>query len=173
MQARNSTTYVRKTNPGCWTAAMKHCPALSAALLQVTHDAAMRTLHGPNLSSFLSVLGMAFGDALLNHLKQFRFSETVGLIVMRDMDHYRSVISEFHCPRVESAFELLRTLCTILVVPAASVQGFLDEPTLAGVPKQELFAFVQLREDFQSRDGQRAAWATDVVKSFRIVNSCF
>lgn len=138
--------------------------AQCVALLQVTHDAARRALHGTNLMSFLSVLGMAFGELLLTHLKQFRFSETVGLILMRYMDQYRTVVREFKSPKVDSAFELLRTLCTILVVPAVSVKGFLDEPTLAGVPKEELFAFVKLREDFQSRDGQRAQWAKDLVK---------
>ena len=69
---------------------------------------------------------------------------------MRSIEH-RAAVRELDCAEVDSAFELMRDMVNLFIVPLEQLQGLTEEGRLKRVSEQTLVQWLQARVDWSSR----------------------
>lgn len=107
-------------------------------------------LDGKNVDAVLTELGTRFHRVIYEHLQQFQYSSTGGMLAICDVNKYRECVKEFQSPVVLSLFDTLHALTNLLVVVPDNLKQVCHGEHLAGLERPILHSFVQLRADYRT-----------------------
>eukprot|EP00057_Strongylocentrotus_purpuratus_P002371 XP_003724391.1 PREDICTED: exocyst complex component 5 [Strongylocentrotus purpuratus] len=79
-------------------------------------DTIKRCMDGKNINSALAELGIRFHRVVYDHLQQFTYNSMGAMLVICDVNEYRRLVKSFKVPVVNTLFEMLHSLCNLLVV---------------------------------------------------------
>merc|ERR1711862_289531 len=84
------------------------------------------------------------------HLQQFQYNSTGGMLAICDVREYRECVKEFESPIVLSLFDTLHALTNLLVVVPDNLKQVCHGEHLAGLESPVLHSFVKLRADYRT-----------------------
>ncbi|KAI8089981.1 exocyst complex component Sec10-like protein [Halteromyces radiatus] len=122
----------------------------SVEFLTKIYRAAIKTLQGKNLESYLLNVGSEFHSLLVEHFKKYYVTPTGGLLVTKDIAKYQEVIMMFKIPTLNDRFEMLRQLGNIFVVKPEILRSILSEGYLARLEPNVLYPYLEKRADFKT-----------------------
>jgi len=108
------------------------------------------SLDGENVKAVLTELGTRFHRVIYEHLQQFQYNSTGGMLAICDVREYRECVKEFKSPLVLSLFDTLHALTNLLVVVPDNLKQVCHGEHLAGLERPILHSFVQLRADYRT-----------------------
>jgi len=108
------------------------------------------SLDGKNVDAVLTELGTRFHRVIYEHLQQFQYNSTGGMLAICDVREYRECVKEFESPLVLSLFDTLHALTNLLVVVPDNLKQVCHGEHLAGLERPILHSFVQLRADYRT-----------------------
>jgi len=115
------------------------------------YDTVVDTLDGRNVEIFLEELGLGIQKSLMAHFKKFKISKGLGgLKLMRDLAEYKDTLKLFQIPTVDEACEILGEISKIHLVAPENLKTVVEEGLLSRMDKNELLAYVRLRNDYKS-----------------------
>ncbi|KAJ8658818.1 hypothetical protein O0I10_005545 [Lichtheimia ornata] len=114
------------------------------------YRAAVKSLQGKNLETFLFKIGQDLHAMLLEHFKKFYVTPTGGLLVTKDIAKYEEVIQMFKIPVLNDMFDMLRQLGNIFLVKPEILRSILSEGYLARLDPSMLYPYLEKRVDFKS-----------------------
>lgn len=133
---------------------MKHSQACDRVVkYMVTTIARFKDqLDGKNLDVTLTEFGVRVHKIIYDHLIAFQYSSMGAMFVICDINEYRSCIKELNSPLVTKLFDVLHSLCSLLVVPADGVRSMCssDRDTLGTLDRSIIMAFLQQRVDYKT-----------------------
>eukprot|EP00753_Platysulcus_tardus_P002309 PLAT11642.15.p1 GENE.PLAT11642.15~~PLAT11642.15.p1 ORF type:complete len:473 (+),score=233.02 PLAT11642.15:103-1419(+) len=143
---------------GDCTRACREVTALLSAVLEAVNAA----MHGDNRDSLLAVLGVRLQRCLLAHLKKFKVNISGGLVLIRDVEEYRLLISRFGSAAADRAFETLRFLVNVFMVAPEHLPQLMEPASMPeGVDVLMVKEFIRRRDDFKHH-GLRSGWAREM-----------
>ncbi|XP_071833640.1 exocyst complex component 5-like isoform X3 [Apostichopus japonicus] len=113
-------------------------------------DAIKSCLDGKNVSSVLLEFGIRFHRVIFDHLQNFTYNPRGAMLVICDVNEYRRMVKSFQIPMVNSLFEMLHSLCNLLVVNSENLKMIINGEQLASIEKSVIMSFIQLRSDFKT-----------------------
>ncbi|CAK8676468.1 unnamed protein product [Clavelina lepadiformis] len=113
-------------------------------------EAIRTSLDGNNVEAVLKELGRHFHRLIYEHLQQYSFTSTGGMMAICDVNEYRICALQLKIPFVSSLFEVLHSLCNLLVVAPENLKQVCSGDQLANLDRTILHTFVQLRSDYKS-----------------------
>lgn len=131
---------------------MMHSSACASVVAYVTSTAAAikAQLDGKNLKGMLVEFGFRLHKIIYEHLLQYQYNSIGAMLAICDVNEYRTCIKQLGCDQVIQLFDVLHSLCNLLVVPADNLrQVCLGEP-LSLLDKTTLHSFIQLRHDYKT-----------------------
>ncbi|XP_065174960.1 exocyst complex component 5-like [Sycon ciliatum] len=134
-------------------AALGFTPACNhaAAYLNAQLQRILQCVDGKNLQACLMELGTRFHRVLIDHLQQFTYSYTGGMVAICDINEYRKCIKKFKVPLLDTLMEVLHSLCNMLIVAPENLRQIMsEEANLASIDRQVVLNFIQLRVDNKS-----------------------
>jgi len=109
-----------------------------------------QSLDGKNVDAVLTELGTRFHRVIYEHLQQFQYNSTGGMLAICDVREYRECVKEFDSAIVLSLFDTLHALTNLLVVVPDNLKQVCHGEHLAGLDRSILHLFVQLRADYRT-----------------------
>lgn len=136
----------------CNTMSMVHSHAcvLVVNYLNSTISTLKQQLDGQNLTSVLYELGLRFHRIIYDHLLQFQYNSMGAMLAICDVNEYRSFIKKLNCEVVVNLFDVLHSLCNLLLVPSENLRQVCVGEPLNQLDKTTLYSFIQLRVDFKT-----------------------
>ncbi|PIK52521.1 putative exocyst complex component 5 [Apostichopus japonicus] len=80
----------------------------------------------------------------------FTYNPRGAMLVICDVNEYRRMVKSFQIPMVNSLFEMLHSLCNLLVVNSENLKMIINGEQLASIEKSVIMSFIQLRSDFKT-----------------------
>ncbi|XP_072023600.1 exocyst complex component 5-like isoform X2 [Amphiura filiformis] len=113
-------------------------------------DTIKSCLDGKNVNAVLMEFGVRFHKVIFDHLQQFQYNSLGAMLVICDVNEYRRLVKTLKVPMVNTLFEMLHTLCNLLVVVPENLKQVVNGEQLGGLDKNVVMSFVQLRTDFKT-----------------------
>ncbi|TFK71784.1 exocyst complex component Sec10 [Pluteus cervinus] len=121
-------------------------------ILDKVREAANQSLTGKNLEVFLTEIGVAFHNLLLEHLRKFPVSATGGLMLAKDIKSYQDSISAFGISGLVERFEFIRQLGNVFLVRPDVLKSYITEGYLGRIDATLLKPYLALRSDWGQFD---------------------
>lgn len=121
---------------------------LCCEMLDKVRGAAFENLTGKNREVFLTEIGVAFHDQLLEHFKKFPVSATGGLMLIKDLKSYQDTIAVFGISALAERFEFLRQLGNVFLVPPETLKMYTTEKYLGRIDPTLLQPYLSQRTDW-------------------------
>ncbi|XP_022909195.1 exocyst complex component 5 [Onthophagus taurus] len=113
---------------------------ITNTISQITNN-----LDGNNVVVILQELGIKLHKVIYEHLLQFQYNTLGGMIVICDLNEYRSCTKPLG-PLVAKLFETLHALCNLLLVKPENLDQ-VREDSLVDLDPSIVNSFIQLRSD--------------------------
>lgn len=138
--------------PETMEVSMMHSPACATVVAYITSTIhTMKTqLDGKNLSGMLLEYGVRLHKLIYEHLLQYQFDSIGAMLAICDVNEYRTCIKQLECDQVVQLFDVLHSLCNLLVVPADNLRQICTGEPLSLLDKTTLLSFIQLRHDYKT-----------------------
>ncbi|XP_015262374.1 PREDICTED: exocyst complex component 5 [Gekko japonicus] len=108
------------------------------------------SMDGKNVDTVLMEFGVRFHRLIYEHLQQYSYTLMGGMLAICDVAEYRKCAKEFKIALVLQLFDMLHSLCNLLVVNPDNLKQVCSGEQLAILEKNVLHSFVQLRLDYRS-----------------------
>jgi hypothetical protein len=119
------------------------------AFIKSQHSLLSDALDGRNLQAFLIELGTRVLASLLKHIKKFEVDQGIGAFcLMRDMSEYQECIASFKIERLNTDFEILKSIAKLHMVGPEQLGDVISDSPLSKWPKSELELFIKMRSDY-------------------------
>jgi exocyst complex component 5 len=102
------------------------CQEIKVVMHQVFQKARY-SLDGVNLEEFLTAIGLAIRELIMNHLKKWTVNAAGAIVLSRDLQLYQEMIDEWSITRLSEAFSILHgigNLFTAEYVPDQIISNF-------------------------------------------------
>ncbi|KAI5809625.1 exocyst complex component Sec10-like protein [Peziza echinospora] len=109
-----------------------------------------QTLDGANLTHFLTELGTGFRNLLLEHLKKHQINSAGGLMLIKDISAYHTLVKSWGVKEVREGFELVHEIANLFVVNPAALRERLKDSVLVKVRPALLKVYLSKRDDYGS-----------------------
>ena len=131
---------------------MMHSPACATVVAYITSTInTMKTqLDGKNLSAMLLEYGIRLHKLIYEHLLQYQYDSIGAMLAICDVNEYRTCIKDLGCEQVVQLFDVLHSLCNLLVVPPDNLRQICTGEPLSLLDKTTLLSFIQLRHDYKT-----------------------
>lgn len=131
---------------------MMHSPACAKVVSYVTvaMNAMKNQLDGKNLSGMLLEFGFRLHKIIYEHLLQYQYDSMGAMLAICDVNEYRTCAKQLGCEQVIQLFDVLHSLCNLLVVPTDNLRQICMGEPLSQLDKPILYSFIQLRQDYKS-----------------------
>lgn len=123
------------------------CDEVSSFLDDI-YSVACEALDGQNFEDFLTEVGLAFKDLLLDHFKKFNVSNTGGLIVSNDIQKYQERIDNWSVSELSERFSILHNIGNLFTAQPDSIQSLIRGSQLAQVKAYIIQEYLQKRLDY-------------------------
>lgn len=107
-------------------------------------------LDGKNLEALLREFGFRLHRIIHDHLLQYQYDSIGAMLAICDVNEYRTCIKQMGCEQVVQLFDVLHSLCNLLVVPADNLRQVCVGEPLGLLDKVTLQSFIQLRSDYKT-----------------------
>jgi len=119
-------------------------------LLDTQHQHLVSTLGASaNVDAVLVDLGLGLQVVVLDHVKKFCFSTAGGMQLLRDLSALKTHVAKYRSSVVDDAFDMLRQVASLFLVPLEALRSVTEEPSLQRLPPKDLQSLIRLRADFQ------------------------
>ena len=116
--------------------------------------AAIESLSGKNLDSYLLIFGQSAYDLIITHLIKLHQSSvsTLGAaLLVRDVKEYETIArSSFHLNAVIDHFIDLRHIVNLFFVDVSALSAWMAEPRIARMDRTLLHEFIKMRADYSA-----------------------
>jgi len=117
-------------------------------LLEKVGETAKQCLNGRNLELFLTEIGVAFHNLLLDHLHKFPVNATGGLMLAKDLKSYQDTINSFSIPSLSERFEFIRQLGNVFLIQPDILKSYITEGYLGRIDSSLLRPYLAQRSDW-------------------------
>ncbi|OAF67453.1 Exocyst complex component Sec10 [Intoshia linei] len=100
---------------------------------------------GQNIYEIYTEFGRAFHAIIFEHICQFKYTVSGGLVLLCDVDKYKECISGFSCELVTDLFDSLKNLCYLLIAETKNIKQVCQENRLAIIDATIIETIIQLR----------------------------
>ncbi|KAK6182191.1 hypothetical protein SNE40_009929 [Patella caerulea] len=109
------------------------------------------SLDGKNVEIIMMELGKRFHRLIYEHVQQFYYNIIGGMLVICDVNEYRKLVKEeFKVPLLSRLFEVLHSLCNLLVVVPENLKTVITGDHLTELDEAVVSSFLQLRCDYKT-----------------------
>lgn len=131
---------------------MMHSPACATVVAYVssTIAAIKAQLDGKNLQGTLVEFGFRLHKIIYEHLLQYQYDSIGAMLAICDVNEYRTSIKQLASDQVIQLFDVLHSLCNLLVVPPDNLRQVCMGEPLSLLDKSTLHSFIQLRLDYKT-----------------------
>lgn len=131
---------------------MMHSPACAtvAAYITSTVSSIKAQLDGKNLQGMLVEFGFRLHKIIYEHLLQYQYDSMGAMLAICDVNEYRTCIKQLGSEHVVQLFDVLHSLCNLLVVPPDNLRQVCMGEPLSLLDRTTLHSFIQLRLDYKS-----------------------
>jgi len=97
---------------------------------------------------FLTEIGVAFHNQLLDHLHKFPVNATGGLMLAKDLKSYQDTIGTFSIPSLSERFEFIRQLGNVFLIQPEILKSYITEGYLGRIDSSLLKPYLVQRSDW-------------------------
>jgi len=108
------------------------------------------SMDGKNIESILTELGTRLHRVIYEHILRFEYSSVGALSVTCDVGEYKKCVRDFKIPLLNTLFETLHVLCSLLSVLPNDLNLTFNREELMCLDPSIRMNFVQLRADFKT-----------------------
>lgn len=124
--------------------------ALVVNYMKSTTSTLKQHLDGQNIVALQYEMGIRFHRIIYDHLLQFQYNSMGAMLAICDVNEYRSLIKVLDCDTVIKLFDVLHSLCNLLLVPSENLRQVCVGEPLNQLDKLTLDSFIRLRMDFKT-----------------------